>query len=163
MVWKGDANSAARARAAKIKNRKRRDVLTDRERIVAQGIVGGMTMRAAFAKAGYAAGTSENVVLSRPAVIRYIEELRDRSVKRFDYTIENLCARLEHISFQALDAGEFAPAVSAIMGIAKMMGHLADRTEIELHILSKPAREPTKAISLSPEEWQRQFAPKQIQ
>jgi hypothetical protein len=49
------------------------------------------------------------------------------------------------------------------MGIGKMMGHLADKTEIELHILSKPAREPTNEISLSPEEWQRQFTPKRIQ
>lgn len=162
MPW-GPEN-VAKARAAKAKNRNKvRDVLTDRERIVAQGIVGGLTQRAAFAKAGYAAGTEEMRVLTRPAVIRYIEELRDRSVQRFDYTIENLCARLEHISYAALSEREYTAAISAIMGIAKMMGHLADRSEIELHIISKPAREPTKSVTLSPEEWQRQFAPKQIQ
>jgi hypothetical protein len=122
-----------------------------------------MSQRAAFAKAGYAVDTQEARVLTRPAVIRFIEELRERSVKRFDYTIENLCARLEHIAFMATAAGEYAPAVSATMGIAKMMGHLADRTEIEMHIISKPAREPTKEVTLSPEDWQRQFAPKQIQ
>jgi mitochondrial fission protein ELM1 len=160
MPW--GPHNIAKARAAR-KRKTARDVLTDRERIVAQGIVGGMSQKAAFAKAGYAAGTNEMVVLTRPAVIRYIEELRERAVTRLDYTIENLCARLEHISYAALDAEEYAPAVSAIMGIAKMMGHLADRTEIEMHIISKPAREPTKEITLSPEEWQRQFAPKQIQ
>jgi Phage terminase, small subunit len=161
MVW--DANSAAKARA-KIRNlNKIRDRLTDRERNVCQYLVGGMTQRAAFAKAGYAQGTAESRVLERPAVIRYIEELRERAITRFDYSIENLCARLEHIAYCALAAGEFAPAVSATMGIAKMMGHLADRTEIEMHIISKPAREPTKEVTLSPEEWQRQFTPKQIQ
>jgi len=158
------AESAARARAAKLKNRNKvRDRLTDRERNVCLYLVGGMTQRAAFAKAGYAEGTAEFRVLERPAVIQFIEELRERAITRFDYTIENLCARLEHIAFLAMAEREYAPAVSATMGIAKMMGHLADRTEIEMHIISKPAREPTKEISLSPEEWQRQFAPKQIQ
>jgi len=160
MVWTSNAETAARARSGKIGSR---DRLTDRERNLCLYLVGGMTQRAAFAKAGYAAGMQESRVLTRPAVIRFIEELRERAVRRFDYTIENLCARLEHIAFSAMQDRQYAAAVSATMGIAKMHGHLADRTEIELHVLSKPMREPTKEISLSPEEWQRQFAPKQIQ
>jgi len=84
-------------------------------------------------------------------------------VERLDYTIDNLCARLEHIAYAALDDRQYAAAVSAVMGIAKMQGHLADRSEIEMHIISKPAREPTREVSLSPEEWQRQFAPKLVQ
>jgi phage terminase small subunit len=158
MAWTSNAETAARARAARGRGK-----LTDRERNVCLYLVGGMSQRAAFAKAGYADGIQESRVLTRPHVIRFIEELRDRAVKRFDYTIENLCARLEHIAFAAMQDRQYAAAVSATMGIAKMHGHLADRTEIELHVLSKPMREPTKEISLSPEEWQRQFAPKLIQ
>jgi hypothetical protein len=62
-----------------------------------------------------------------------------------------------------MDKSQYGPAVQAIMGIGKMMGHTADRTEIELHILSKPSREPTDVVTLSPEEWQRQFTPKKLQ
>jgi hypothetical protein len=62
-----------------------------------------------------------------------------------------------------MEKSQYGPAVQAVMGIGKMMGHLADKTEIELHILSKPAREPTDVITLSPEDWQRQFTPKRIQ
>ena len=143
--------------------RPRSDALTDKERVLAQGLVGGLTKAAAFRKAGYATGVRQDEVLGRARLVRYLDELRKRQVERLDYSIENLCARLEHIAFAAMDDGQYAAAVSAVMGIGKMMGHLADKTEIEMHIISKPAREPTKEITLSPEEWQRQFAPKVIQ
>lgn len=155
------AHNLAAARAARTGQRK--EVLTDRERILAQGIAGGLSRAAAFRKAGYADGRPKDEVLGRPRLVRYLDELRKRQVERLDYSVENLCARLEHIAFSAIDDQQYAAAVSAVMGIAKMMGHLADRTEIEMHIISKPAREPTREITLSPEEWQRQFAPKVIQ
>jgi hypothetical protein len=62
----------------------------------------------------------------------------------------------------AMERNQFGPAVQAVMGIGKMMGHLADKTEIELHILSKPSREPTTEISLTPDQWQEMFAPKRV-
>lgn len=150
-------------------NRKRQladaDVCTDRERALARGLVEGLSKAEAFRRAGYSglSSTQVNDVLARPRVILYIEELRERIVKKFEHTVESLCDTLRMIADRAMADGQFAPAVSAIMGIAKMHGYLADRTEIEMHIISKPAREPTKEITLSPEEWQRQFAPKQIQ
>jgi len=137
--------------------------LTDKERLLAQGIVGGLSNIAAARKAGYGNGSRTVEILAKPRILRYINQLRQGQVQRLDYSIDNLCARLEHIAFAALDDRQYAAAVSAVMGIAKMMGHLADRTEIEMHIISKPMREPTREVSLSPEEWQRQFAPKQIQ
>ena len=148
------------ARAARTGQRK--DQLTDKERLLAHGIVGGLAKTAAFRKAGYADGVIKDDILARPHLVRYIHALRAKQVERLDYSIENLCARLEYIAHAAIEESQFAAAVSAVMGIGKMMGHLADKTEIEMHIISKPAREPTKEITLSPEEWQRQFAPKAI-
>jgi hypothetical protein len=139
------------------------DQLTDRERILAQSLVGGMTRKAAFQKAGYAAvAAGEDTIDTKPRFVRYVDQLRRKQVERLDYSIDNLCARLERVYLEAMEKSQYGPAVQAVMGIGKMMGHLADKTEIELHILSKPAREPTNEISLSPEEWQRQFTPKQI-
>jgi hypothetical protein len=149
-----------------LRERKRRkDDLTDRERILAQGLVGGLTKKAALQKAGYAstAITDPDSVFTRPRFVRYLDHLRARQVERFDYSIDNLCARLERVYLEAMDKSQYGPAVQAIMGIGKMMGHTADRTEIELHILSKPSREPTDVVTLSPEEWQRQFTPKKLQ
>jgi hypothetical protein len=133
------------------RKREKADVLSDREMNLARNLVGGMTRKAAFQKAGYAAVSVGD------------DNITGKQVERLDYSIDNLCARLERVYMEAMDKNQFGPAVQAVMGVAKMMGHLADKTEIELHILSKPAREPTNEISLSPEEWQRQFTPKRIQ
>lgn len=141
-----------------------KDTLNDRERKLAQGLVSGLTMKAALQKAGYASSVlaSADSVITRPRFVRYVDDLRKRQVERLDYSIDNLCARLERVYFEAMEKSQYGPAVQAVMGIGKMMGHLADKTEIELHILSKPSREPTETLTLSPEEWQRQFAPKRI-
>jgi len=147
------------------KKRAKQDVLTDRERALALGMVGGLSLKAALQKAGYASSqlSVADSILSRPRFIRYVDALRRKQVERLDYSIDNLCARLERVYMEAMEKSQYGPAVQAVMGIGKMMGHLADKTEIELHILSKPAREPTNDITLSPEEWQRQFTPKRIQ
>jgi hypothetical protein len=92
-------------------------------------------------------------------VILNLHELHRRQVERLDYSIDNLCARLEHIAYAAIDDRQYGAAVSVITGVAKMMGHLADRSEIEMHIISKPAREPTTTTVLSPAEWQRLLHP----
>jgi hypothetical protein len=141
--------------------KRRTDPLTDKERLLAQGLVQGLSMKAAYQKAGYSAvALNTDRITERPRFIRHLDELRKRQIERLAYSIDNLCARLEHIAEAAMAKNQFGPAVQAVMGIGKMMGHLADKTEIELHILSKPAREPTDVITLSPEEWQEQFAPK---
>jgi len=154
----GPHNRPSRQKAAL---KKRTDPLTDKERLLAQGLVQGLSRKAAYQKAGYSAvAVSNDTVEERPRFIRHLDELRKRQIERLDYSIDNLCARLEHICIAAMEKNQFGPAVQAVMGIGKMMGHLADKTEIELHILSKPAREPTDIVTLSPEEWQEQFAPK---
>jgi hypothetical protein len=159
-VWGPSKENLAAARAARTE---KNAGISEREKILARGIVGGLSQKAAFAKAGYAAGVDRSEILQRPRVIHYLRELHDRQVERLDYSIDNLCARLEHIAYAAIDDRQYAAAVSAVMGVAKLMGHLADRSEIEMHIIAKPAREPTKETVLSPEEWQRLFAPKLIQ
>jgi hypothetical protein len=142
----------------------KKEQLSERERKLAHGLLGGLSRKAAFQKAGYSASAASDPdsVLNRPHFVRYMKAAHQRQVDRLDYTVENLAARLEHVYYEALALGQPGAAVQAIMGIAKMMGHLADRTEIEMHIISKPAREPTHELALSPEEWQRQFAPKLI-
>jgi hypothetical protein len=158
------AHNAPSMRELREKKRAKADILSDREMKLAQNLVGGMTRKAAFQKAGYAAASAgEDTIDTKPRFVRYLDSLRRKQVERLDYSIDNLCARLERVYMEAMEKSQYGPAVQAVMGIGKMMGHLADKTEIELHILSKPAREPTNDITLSPEEWQRQFTPKRIQ
>lgn len=143
----------------------RQQALTDRERKLAHGLTAGLTKKAALMKAGYAGNalTDADSVFNRPRFVRYLKTMRDRQVERLDYSIDNLCARLEFVHLEAMQARQYGAAVQAILGIGKMMGHMADRTEIEMHVISKPSREPTHELTLSPEEWQRQFAPKKLQ
>jgi hypothetical protein len=158
-TWGPHNGAVGRGRA-----RTKKETLSDRERQLAHALLGGMSRTAAFRKAGYANSTVQDAdsILNRPHFVRYMAAARLRQVERLDYSIENLCARLEHVYFEALALGQTGSAVQAVLGIGKLMGHMTDRTEVEMHIISKPMRETTEAINLSPEEWQRQFAPKRI-
>ena len=91
------------------------DQLTDRERILAQSLVGGMTRKAAFQKAGYAAvAVGEDNVTTRPRFVRYVDQLRKKQVERLDYSIDNLCARLERVYMEAMDKNQFGAAVQIV-------------------------------------------------
>src|SRR5262245_27881021 len=109
-TW-GSHNGKAGLQAAHAR-RAREKPLSDRERVLAQGIVGGLSNTAAARKAGYGLGAPTAEILERPRVLKYINELRARAVERLDYTIDNLCARLEHIAYAALDDRQYAAAVS---------------------------------------------------
>lgn len=158
-TWGPHNGAVARGR-----QRTKKEVLGDRERTLAHALLGGMSRTAAFRKAGYANSTVADAdsILNRPHFVRYMAAARLRQVERLDYSVDNLCARLEHVYFEALALGQTGSAVQAVLGIGKLMGHMTDRTEVEMHIISKPARETTELVTLSPEEWQRQFAPKRV-
>lgn len=145
----------------------RKQKLTPKERKLAINLVQGMPKTQAMQKAGFSGRVNvkegdPDSVFQRPHFVKFMRELQDRQIKRLDYSVDNLCARLEFVYLEAIQRHQYGPAVQAALGIAKMMGHLADRTEIEMHIISKPLREPTEVVTLSPEEWQRQFSPRRI-
>ncbi|RJT38686.1 hypothetical protein D3227_15575 [Mesorhizobium waimense] len=54
-----------------------------------------------------------------------------------------------------------AAGVAAIMGKARLLGLVVDKTEVAT-VIRKPARSPTTDTRMSLEEWQAKFAPKRV-
>jgi len=74
-------------------------------------------------------------------------------------TVDDLVAELDEMLQLATAAGNPAAGVSAIVGKAKLLGLLVDRTEIA-GTLRKPSRTPTTDNLIGMDEWVERFAPK---
>jgi phage terminase small subunit len=80
---------------------------------------------------------------------------------KFEITVENVYHRLDRAYHGAMKKSDFASAVAASMGIAKIGGLLIDKINVEHQVVVRPARDPTpKDIELSIEEWREKFRPK---
>ena len=69
-------------------------------------------------------------VLHRPRVTREIESLQANHRARHGTTVDRLTNELESARLCAMDRGQVAAAVTAIMGKARLHGLLVDRKEI---------------------------------
>lgn len=56
-----------------------------------------------------------------------VNELRALSVQRHLVTVDSLTAELDELKVLARDNNQFSPAVSAVMGKAKLHGHIVDK------------------------------------
>lgn len=72
-------------------------------------------------------------------------------------TVDSLTAELEAARVKAMRAKQYAAAIAATMGKAKLHGFLVDRAEIDMTI-RRPMSEPTDVKQMSLEEWQQKFA-----
>ena len=69
-----------------------------------------------------------------------------------------MVAELESMRKLAMACKNPAAGVAAVMGKAKLLGLIVDKTEIEATV-RKPAREPTEDKRMSLGEWERRFRP----
>jgi hypothetical protein len=118
----------------------------------------------AWIEAGYSATNYHralNLALRRADVQDKIAEHRARFAIKFEITVENVYQRLDRAYQGAMRKQDFASAVAASMGIARIGGLLIDRVSVEHQLVVRPARAPTpKEIELSIEEWKQRFRPK---
>jgi len=70
-------------------------------------------------------------VLHRKTVAAYVADLQAEHRERHKVTVDGLTWELEKARILAMDAGNAAAAVQAIMGKAKLHGLLVDRTQID--------------------------------
>jgi len=70
-------------------------------------------------------------VLHRETVAAYVADLQAEHRERHKVTVDGLTWELEKARILAMDAGNAAAAVQAIMGKAKLHGLLVDRTQID--------------------------------
>ena len=124
----------------------------------------GRSQKNAYVEAGYlATGNAAEVAAARlfrnVQVAARLTELRAKAARRHEVTVDSLIEELEQMRLWAIECRHPAAGVSAIMGKAKLLGLVIDKTEISGSI-RKPSRTPTADRQITIEEWKRRFAPK---
>lgn len=134
--------------------------LTEQQELLAQNLAMGMPTKRAIAAAGYANLQGRPAILTDPRFMTRLHQLRERSMKRLDITVDSLIAELETARVGALLDCQYGNAIAATMKKAALLGLGVERKEVEHHFINKPAREFTEVVELKPEEWLAEFAPK---
>lgn len=160
----------------KRKVKPQRRATTDRQRvrkfeakheIFAQEIAAGSTHVDAYIKAGMGvanARTAGPIVWMKWSKMRdRIEELLSARRIALDINADKLILKFWTVHDRALGAEDFTGACKALENIGKLLDlYPSDKSQVDIHLIVKPAREPTKQIELSVEEWQEQWSPKEI-
>lgn len=130
----------------------------------AQSIASGLSYQKAYTAAGYKGQFPwrHQKQVFTDKVKHRIFEIRQSAAVATKQTIEQLLGELDDARMLAMVDRQPGAVVQAIMGKAKLLGYLIDKSEIELHMLSKPAKEPGTIIDMSVEEWQERFNVTQI-
>ena len=124
-------------------------------------VAGGKSFRDAYKQAGYQDDAHNAARLTQhPTVKARIRELQDRQAKRLDVTVDHIYKKLEGNYRMAMKLKQPAAANSAVMGQAKLLGLIVDKSEVVSY--RKPLREPSDVKRMSLEDWQKKFAPKSL-
>ena len=142
-------------------------LLTPRQRVFVQEIIKGSTYSRAYTRAGYKGSTQEVVQANASTLLRNqkvkaaIEGARLAAQQRLEVTTDTIVERLDQARMIALTTKppQVAAAVAAIMGQAKVLGLVIDRSEMTV-IRDKPSPVPSKVLELSEDDWKKTFAKK---
>jgi hypothetical protein len=99
-------------------------------------------------------------LVRKPAVADALAHARAETAKALDITADDIVRKLERAYDVALgvDPPQTGGAVAAAMGIAKLLGLVVDRSEVNI-TRNKPAPVPTKVLELDEASWRRMFDP----
>lgn len=128
------------------------------------GLAEGLPQSRAYVEAGYTArGNAAEVEASKmvrlPKVAARVAELQAKAARRSEVTVDSLVLELDEMLQLATRQKLPAAGVAAILGKARLLGLVVDKTEIAT-VIRKPARSPTSEKHMSLEEWQAKFVPK---
>ncbi|MER8619179.1 hypothetical protein NKG99_20470 [Mesorhizobium sp. M1409] len=118
----------------------------------------------AYAQAGFKASNpdltsrSASKLLKRDDVTLRLRELQAKEAKRLNVNVDLLVFKLEEMFKLSKRTKQPAAGVGAVMGMAKLLGLVVDKAEVE-GTLRRPMREPSDVKQMSLDEWQRRFAP----
>jgi hypothetical protein len=141
--------------------------LNSRQEAFCRGLAEGLPQSRAYIQAGYgsrgnAAEASDSQLLRNPKVAARVAALRADAARRSEVTLDSLVGELDAVLAMAVELGQPAAGVSAIMGKARLLGLIVDRSEV-VTTIRKPAREATNQSEMSLEEWQAKFGPRLIE
>ena len=147
-------------------------LLTPQQTRFVFAILEGKNQVEAYKAAGYKGGKNAELtdqalrstaskVARRPLVANALAAARERQIARVEITVDDLVKRLERAYDVALscDPPQANAAVSATMGIGKLLGLVLDRSELTV-IRDKPSPVPSKVLELSEDDWKKTFAKK---
>jgi hypothetical protein len=127
-----------------------------------QGIAKGLSATEAYRQAGYkgnghSAEQGAHQLMRNSEVQVRIGELQRNAAIKAEISLESLTKRLLEIDKAATADGQHAAATGALALVARLHGFLVDHKTVDI-IHHKPARQPTKAIELTEDEWLRLYA-----
>ena len=142
--------------------------LSPREEAFCQGIVAGLTKKAAYEAAGYGATSQDSQktqvykLIRIPEIHFRIQWLRMRQAMRLNVTMNSLVEELAVAYEVAQATGNANAMVASVMAKAKLLGFIDAPDKDAVGSITKPSPIPTDVVELSEEDWRQQFAPKQI-
>ena len=112
--------------------------LTDKQEKFAQGIAKGLTQADAYRDAydcenmkPESIWCNASQLASDTKVMQRIDELKERALKRFDITVDDLIFELEEAREMGKLNSQPSAMVSASMGKAKLLGLITDKAEVK--------------------------------
>lgn len=113
--------------------------LTAKQEKFCQGVAKGLTYSGAYREA-YDADKMKPETINRvatdlmksPKITARIEKLRQRSLKRYDLTVDDIISELEEAREVAKETKTSAAMVSASMGKAKLLGMVVDNVSARI-------------------------------
>ena len=115
--------------------------LTDKQEKFAQAIAKGFNQSDAYREAYTAENMSKEAigveacrVMNNPKVSLRVKELKERALKRFDITVDDLVAELEEAREIAKLSSQPSAMVSATMGKGKVLGLITDKAEVKNNV-----------------------------
>ena len=141
-------------------------LLTPQQQRFFFAIVEGKSQVEAYKAAGFRGGKSAdalsrnaNMIAKSPAIVSALARARAELAAKAELTVTDLVEQLLQTREIALsiDPPQANAAVSATMGIGKLLGLVLDRSELTV-IRDKPSPIPVKALELSEEDWKRTFS-----
>ena len=112
--------------------------LTDKQEKFAQAIAKGFNQSDAYREAYSVENMSDDAinveacrVMNNPKVSLRVKELKERALKRFDITVDDLIAELEEAREIAKISSQSSAMVSATMGKGKLLGLVTDKQEVK--------------------------------
>ena len=113
-------------------------MLTDKQEKFAQGIAKGLTQTDAY-KEAYDCENMKSETITNSAyklmqngdIVARIEKLKERALKRYDLTVDDLIHELEEARDMGKLNSQVSAMVSATMGKAKLLGLITDKQEVK--------------------------------
>jgi hypothetical protein len=138
-----------------------------RHDIFAEAIVSGRTIKDAFTlatgKPGGAGGSTAQSWLDWSLMKARITVLRAERLNRLALDRDQVILNLMDIYSNAMRADQYMAATRAMDQVAKLLDlYPTEKSQMEVHLIAKPATEPGATVELSVEDWKEQFSPREI-